>query len=228
MIAGQSNALGISPVKGLLNKEFYFDSLIYQASNVRVPQERRIVPVSLGLGADKQKFGLEIGAALALSGERCGFIKYASDGTSLYDRWSLGGEDFNGLKETFFSAMDAFSKKGHKPRLRGILWMQGENDASSAEQAAVYCPKLKQFIAAVRSYAGEVPFVIGETNPQNPCLPFADQVNAAKKIAAEEMENVYFVPTGDLTELIDHYHYSADNMLRIGERMAKIFKEKKL
>ena len=36
LIAGQSNALGISPVSGM-SEQYSFSSLLYQASNVSVP-----------------------------------------------------------------------------------------------------------------------------------------------------------------------------------------------
>lgn len=224
LIAGQSNALGISPVKDLPESFSAADVLIYQASNVHVPHERAIVPVQPGLGADGQKFGLELGIARAFAGKKVGLIKYASDGTSLYDRWSLGGEDFIGLKQTFEDGIAAFAERGLKPRVRGMLWMQGENDASFAEQAAVYKKKLKEFISAVRTFA-DVPFVMGETHPCNPRLPYSAEVNEAKRSAASEMSEVYFVPTDDLVELIDGYHYTAKNMLELGERMAKILIE---
>ncbi|MGN1077577.1 MAG: sialate O-acetylesterase, partial [Candidatus Gallimonas sp.] len=208
-------------MKDLKEKYFFPNALIYQASNVRVPAEKTIVPVRTGLGADDTKFGLELGAALAFAGESVGFVKYASDGTSLYDRWSPGGADFIGLKGTFTSGMAEFSAKGLNPRLCGILWMQGENDASFEHQAAVYGQKLREFIAAVRSYAGEVPFVVGETNPHNPYLPFAEKVNVDKRLATKEVPDVRFVSTEDLTDLIDNYHYGADHMLELGKRMVQ-------
>lgn len=224
LIAGQSNALGISPVSGM-SEQYSFSSLLYQASNVSVPQERRIVPVCPGLGADESKFGLELGAAKAFSDGRVGFIKYASDGTSLYDRWSAAGEDFLGLKQTFSEGMRAFEELGHAPRVRGMLWMQGENDASFEYQAEAYEENFRAFVARVREFAGEIPIAVGQTNPSNPCLPFSDAVNRAKKRVAEDTRGVLFVRTDDLTHLIDNYHYTAADMMALGERLAAAIKE---
>lgn len=221
LIAGQSNALGISPIKDLKGEHFYPNAMLYQASNVHIPCENTVVPIRPGLGADVHKFGLELGAALAFDGRKVGFIKYTSDGTSLYDRWSENGEDFVGLKETYFAGMEAFCKLDSSLRVCGFLWMQGENDAGDRIQAEAYREKLFDFIGKVRQFAGQVPFVLGETNPFNAVLPFSAAVNEAKKIVAQELPAVIYVPTGDLVQLIDNYHYSADNMLRLGERMAK-------
>jgi hypothetical protein len=65
-------------------------------------------------------------------------IKYASDGTSLYDRWrSEGriGEDYKGLLQT---VRDAVLGCGREVELKAMFWMQGENDASYLHQAEEY------------------------------------------------------------------------------------------
>jgi hypothetical protein len=225
LIAGQSNALGISPVSDLAQPCEYPGVFLYQASNVSVPFGHTIISVRPGLGIKEDKFGLELGAARACRGERTCLIKYASDGTSLYDRWSPGGRDFLGMKETFLLGMAAFRAAGFDPVLKGVLWMQGENDASFPAQAAAYGENLKSFIGAVRAFAGDIPFAVGETNPHNAALPYVGAVNAAKRRAAKECGRVIYVPTGDLNDLADMYHYGAEDMLALGERLMRALQE---
>ena len=200
LIAGQSNALGISPVSDLAQPCEYPGVFLYQASNVSVPFGHTIITVRPGLGIKEDKFGLELGAARACRGERTCLIKYASDGTSLYDRWSPGGRDFLGMKETFLLGMAAF-------------------------RAAAYGENLKSFIGAVRAFAGDIPFAVGETNPHNAALPYVGAVNAAKRRAAKECGRVIYVPTGDLNDLADMYHYGAADMRALGERLMRALQE---
>ena len=209
IIAGQSNALGLSPAPENRNKPFF----------------GALTRCAFGLGKDENRFGLEMGAAEVLHNKNgnFGIIKYASDGTSLYDRWLPPlGEDFNGLIGAAERGLSAFIKAGFWPRVRALLWMQGENDAIYREQAKAYEENLFSFIAAVRkNLDNEIVFSLGETNPHNAVLHYAADVNAAKQKAANKLHNVFFIPTGDLTGLIDNYHYRADEELALGKRLAE-------
>ena len=211
VIAGQSNALGITPVPANAENQDLGDSLFYQRCNVPLNTSGSLMKIRFGLGSDESRFGLEAGAARALrqvAGKKC-IIKYSSDGTSLFDRWnSRGGEDYNNLIKTVSEGYEKLVLAGYAPEFCGVLWMQGENDAIFEEQADAYEENLLNFIAAIRKIYGEdLPFVIGETKPDNPRLPFALKVNSAKRRVCGALENVFYVPTGDLKGLIDGYHY---------------------
>lgn len=60
IIAGQSNALGISPVKDLPDSIPFGDILIYSSSNVLSGKSNRILPMGYGFGADESKFGTDV------------------------------------------------------------------------------------------------------------------------------------------------------------------------
>lgn len=226
IIAGQSNALGLSPAAELDSSILKLNStLIYQSSNVNVPGNNQLINVSPGLGADNTKFGLEVGVArhLNLMGKRACLIKYASDGTSLYDRWratNKQGEDFVNLLETVKRGIYQLQLCNFLPCIKGFLWFQGENDASHAMQAKEYKNNLKNFITEIRNVLKiELPFVIGQTNPNNKFLAYVKEVNAAQKSVAKEMRKVRYVKTSDINALTDNYHYNAMSELEIGKRM---------
>ena len=225
VIAGQSNALGISPVAGVVKKQDFDGILIYASSNRPSPRFGKVMPMGYGFGADEQKFGLEAGIAEVLKSrhKQALLVKYASDGTSLYDRWNPAkdGEDYRGLLCALHAAEEWMRQRKEKPEWKGFFWMQGENDALFEEQAKCYHENLLAFISAVRERLGEeLPVVIGESDPENARLTYVNTINDAKKRACKELRDVLFVPTGDLTELIDSFHYTAENMLELGRHMA--------
>lgn len=227
IIAGQSNALGISPVSGLRDNIPFHDIYVYSSCNVFTKKNDKLLKMGCGFGADENKFGLEVGIAKTLqeNNVKALLIKYASDGTSLYDRWNAKkcGEDFKSLLRTVDRAEIAFKDKyNEKIDIQGIFWMQGSSDSLFFEQANEYYENLKDFICELRSrYGKKLPFVIGQTNPNNKRLIYVKTVNAAQKKLSEEMESVIFVNTEDLNSLIDDFHYDAENMLMLGCRMAE-------
>ena len=225
IIAGQSNALGISPVAGLEGKDYtYPEIMMYQSCNVPVPNGDCLKPLAPGFGADATKFGLELGLAEKLYpvlGKML-FIKYASDGTSLYDRWNAAprGVDYSALLETVKKACTAVFEP---VELEALFWMQGSNDASFEEQANVYYENLKTFVEKIGVDLGKekLPVVIGQINPNNKVLRFVKQVNIAQRRVCEEKSYAYFTDTSDISDLIDNYHYTAACELELGRRMAE-------
>jgi hypothetical protein len=115
LIAGQSNALGISHFAEL--PEEYrrsYDVDIYFNTNTENPNNGKWQRVRPGLGHREDRFGLELPAAhlLAARGEEWVIIKYASDGTALYDRWNKArsAEDYNALMDTLHTAVRDLQK----------------------------------------------------------------------------------------------------------------------
>lgn len=225
IIAGQSNALGLSPVPENDFDKKSANILFYQESNVRVPAQKELVAVRYGLGIDQWHFGLEVGAAQVLEKEkiRACIIKYASDGTSLYDSWKARGkvgEDFVNLKNAIENGISLLKKRACEVKIKAMLWMQGENDAIFFEQASEYQSNLQDFIEEIRQNFGEdLCVAIGQTNPNNMYLPYAEAVNKAKKNISQKMKNVFFVKTRDLNDLCDRYHYGTENELQLGKRL---------
>lgn len=225
IVAGQSNALGLSPVAGLeeSQRKTYENLPIFLDTNYPHPRAGVWQSVRPGLGVDEARFGLEMGVAetLSLQKARYALVKYASDGTSLCDRWNAEtrGEDYESLLKTVKRATAGLDGE---IRYAGFIWMQGCNDACYESASVEYGKNLRAFIKGVRTEICEdLPFVIGQINPVNPYLPYRERVIEAQKQVAETLKRVRFVATDDLLSLVDNYHYDAPCEWELGKRLAK-------
>ncbi len=110
-------------------------------------------------------FGPEIGFAASMIDARkdnpIALIKGSKGGTSLSKDWNPGtkgkpesqGPCYRNFIETIRLADKALEERGDSATLRGILWHQGESDASSS--AARYQEELTNFIARLRDDVGQ-------------------------------------------------------------------------
>jgi len=108
--------------------------------------------------------------------------------------------------------------------LKGLLWHQGETNASRVNYKN-YKQKLERFFTKLRTdlnypdlpvYAGELSsFLSRKTNP------FADSVNKDLHDLSSSMKNMYVIKTGDLTPKSDTIHFDSRSQRIMGERFAK-------
>ena len=234
IIAGQSNALGISPVKDLsLDKQKEYPVKIYFNTNTAHPFSRKWMSVKPGFGHAKDHlFGLELPVAARLSQENQEYviIKYASDGTCLFEKWNAEkkGDDWLGLVETIQTAVADIKAQGKSVVFEGLLWQQGCSDAIESEKATAYENNLKTFISEIRLLTSEkMPIAIGSVHKEHPIMKYAEQVRNAQKSVAESVENVYFVLNDDIEETVDTWHYTAKNEWILGERLLGAIMERK-
>ena len=102
----------------------------------------KFLPTVLGMGAGdvKDQFGPEVGAAYALrdyasEDEPIYFVKAAYGGSSITSNWNINSE--SGLYQSHLVKFLQNNLKlieeetGEKPVVKGLLWHQGENDASN-------------------------------------------------------------------------------------------------
>ncbi len=197
-------------------------------------------------------FGPEVGFAekyTESSNNKVALIKYALGGTIMdnVDEWrphSLGGRSNNLLSRMISYSKDAlelleFMK--YKPTIKAVLWMQGENDATTYEKANKYQERLEALIEEFRTeftdYAlngdgNNISFVdaaISSTPWQ-----YYDVVNTAKKNVADLKPNNFYINTNDgegglnLTKGStlhgggDDYHYNIDSMISLGQMYAEV------
>ena len=225
LIAGQSNALGISHVAGLpTEKQVGYDIPIFFGTNTENPHAGRWILVTPGLGSKADRFGLELPAASILStleGEWA-IIKYASDGTALYDRWNKArsAEDYNGLIDTIRAACAALRAEGKTPVFRGLLWQQGCSDAIKEHKAAEYEENLRAFLRNLRSEtAADLPVAIGSVHEFSEHMPHRATVIAAQKAVTAEDPRAVFVPTTDIEQMFDNWHYTPECEWELGIRL---------
>ena len=226
LIAGQSNALGISPARDLSKeKQRKYGVKIYFNTNTPHPFSKKWMNVRTGFGHAKDElFGLELPVAAKLENRKDEYviIKYASDGTCLYEKWNKmqNGDDWVKFTDTLNTAVADLRSQGYALEFAGFLWQQGCSDAIEAHKAMAYEENLKKFIAEVRNLTDEkMPVAIGSVHPVHPIMKYAQEVIAAQKKTAEDLQNVVFVSTDGIEETVDGWHYTAKCEWILGERL---------
>jgi hypothetical protein len=131
-------------------------------------------------GSPITTFGPEITFGRRLSDRLCydasnrvAVIKYSVGGSNLHTQWKAGGDAttagdgpyYVNWQNTVTAGLAALAAKYPYAEITvdGMIWMQGESDASTAGYGAAYDANLTAFIADVRLTLGlpRLPFVIG-------------------------------------------------------------------
>lgn len=223
--------------------------------------------VAAGLGSGTSRVGPEYGMAQVLndhySSEHPALIfKSAAGGTSLRNKQSGNSQVFGnwyprslwpaetidplvsatGVQYANFVGnlrwvCDYLRAEGYTIRVRGMVWMQGEDDLGAH---GTYKRLLKSFITDMRKDISEItgdpevlemPFVIGKIATtfamyDNPNVP---AFNEMQDDVANEMTNVYTIETSDLIIVgeggkvvgTDLYHFNTEDAVTLGNRFAE-------
>jgi lysophospholipase L1-like esterase len=263
LIAGQSNATGQGYLKNL-PRDFKIDTSVLLFNSGRPHLNSGASPLTWRplrqASESPDRFGPELGFGNhihALFPERkIALIKHAHSGTNLYAQWNPGTDNndaahFGAQYRTFVETVDAGLKglktAGYVPILRGMIWVQGENDATEAAKAppespatrapAEYGKNLRQLIARVREQfdAPSMVFVYCYVLPPGNEGAARDLVRAGQKAvdAASadplSVKGAFVIPTDDLEQRYqdpatpypnDHLHFGTAGILELGKRMA--------
>ena len=247
LILGQSNAVGCTPIAGC--DETYttgFDNIkLWQDGHQSTSNPTTVnqwLNVKAGLGVDPQSCGIELGFSEVLSpvyGEReCRIIRYSWGGKNLYRDFTppsalaegdtSRGHYYREAVKTITQAIVNLEESGLKPRVRAILWMQGEADATKIEYAAVYKNYLKALIRDLRALVGDAWFIIGEIASNCPhTVELAPMVQEAQASVAAEMDRAFLIQTDDLLLDLDcdEWHWQLPEMLTLGRRFGEVVKQ---
>lgn len=150
---------------------------------------------------------------------------------------SATGVQYYNLVENFKLIYEKLVADGYTPKVRGMVWMQGEADLGRHN---AYKTLLKTFITDIRediaSITGdqealEMPFIIGKIattfgSYNNSSVPAFNKMQDA---VAKEMTNVYTIETSDLIIVdesgkivgTDQWHFSSDDAVTLGNRFAQ-------
>lgn len=111
--------------------------------------------------------------------------------------------------------------------LDGILWHQGESDATP-ELAPGYEPKLHDLIARFRTALGApgVPFIAGQMGrfSDNPWDDARAQVDRAHRDLPDSVTHAAFVSADGLAHKGDGVHFDAESYRVLGRRYAEAYK----
>ena len=170
--------------------------------------------------------GLSFGIAMAEAlGRPIGLIPAAHGGTSL-DQWSptlkyLGGRSLYG------AMLQRIQMAGGN--LRGILWYQGESDATLMSLANSYAKRFDEWIAAVRAdtgisdlpvYVVQIGRVVEPADRQGLWLGW-NMVREALRTLPEHTPHTAVTSAVDLT-LVDLIHIDTHGLIRLGKRLARL------
>ena len=173
----------------------------------------------------KRKKGAGLGLPFAVemvrrTGVPVGLIPCADGGSSM-DEWSPGLKDKGG-ESLYGGTLRRFRLAGGK--VAGILWYQGESDASPKAQP-LYKEKFRSMIQAFRADFGqpELPFYwvqIGRfTFTENP-EPW-HKVQEDERVLASELAHTGVVASID-SDLDDIIHAGTPSLKRLGARLANL------
>lgn len=162
------------------------------------------------------------------TGDTVGLVPCAVGGT-LLAQWAPGGELFE-------NAVSCARTAQKTDALSGILWIQGENDGYSRENAALYTSRLLAMLDALKSALGagaEVPVILAQL------CPFLDVFNArvpseqkvpyfadiSRQLAAlpSLRRDIYCVKTDGLSGKPDGIHYDTRSLRILGARFAQAY-----
>jgi len=110
--------------------------------------------------------------------------------------------------------------------ITGILWHQGESDASPTA-APLYEEKLHALVARFRKElsAPELPFIVGQLGqfPSRPWNEHRKQIDSAHQSLVEKVPHTAFVPSDDLTHKGDNTHFDTKSCHEFGHRYFQAF-----
>ncbi len=160
-------------------------------------------------------FGKTLKRAL---GYPIGLIQESLGGSNI-TRWSkwANGDLYNSMVSSVRRCTDG------SMNVAGVLWYQGCSDAYK-DESKVYYERFKQMVSDIREDFGfpDLPFY---TVQLNKVLDSSNVlwavIRECQRKAAEELHNVFIVPSLDLP-LNDAIHNSAASNIVIGERLARV------
>ncbi|KAG1658763.1 hypothetical protein FOA52_001305 [Chlamydomonas sp. UWO 241] len=194
---------------------------------------------------DLESMGPEMAFAKALiagnASQRVGFVPVTWGGSSLFGEWS---DSRRGLLATLLNQVHlAMAQAGPHAALRGMVWVQGEGDATivaGRTHAAMYGVHMERLIGTVRAelsaYHPQLPFIMAvqSTTGRDRVLPFIDLVRR-HQLALEmpgllkvDMEGLEML-ADDFTEMygsdvgVQRLHVTKRAMCTFGDAMAGVY-----
>ncbi len=228
ILSGQSNAAGAPESSGLTPKQAAITSGwgIFADGTAVDPAKKHVwcMGVEPGFGADATKFGPEVGFAQVMKPAfNTGLIiKFTAPGMGLeqYFLSPSGGGAKEGYVRLLRTIRDAFNPAN--AYLAGVIWMQGETDATALNTANDYAKNLMCLISDLRrdTKYPSLRFVIGKIHT-SPYWPFAYIVRATQDSVAKVCANVKDFETEDLALGADNAHFNAQSEYILGVRFAE-------
>lgn len=174
-------------------------------------------------------FGPEMGLARTLAQHdqrRLAVVKVAFSGAGMRTDWNPddpgnGGACYRALVTETRRALKAARHAGYLPRLRALIWVQGESDANPPDSLN-YARALSTLIATLRRDLDSPDLLVLlaiNTRYGNGRNPFVPVIIEAQRTVAATMPRVAYVDTSGST-IINPSHWDSQGTLSAGEQFA--------
>jgi hypothetical protein len=223
LLAGQSNMNGQGTNSELTSP---YDSA---QTNVAFWHDGAWEDLSPGFGNTSEQFGPEVTFGYtvrqALPSDRIFLIKYAVNGTALYNDWApSSGPQYSAFMSTALAALADLDAAGVDYEISAMLWLQGESDALEGHGEA-YETNLRNFIDDMRTRfdAPDLPFYIARVREHYGTPEQTALVRTAQVVIADSTANVEWFDTDSYNPLINGGHYDTAGQVGIGIDFANTF-----
>lgn len=226
LLAGQSNMAGRGARKDLTPTEAAPDPRVL-ALNTESAWQPAVDP----LHWDKREAGVGPGKffgkliAAKNPGVTVGLIPTACGGSPI-TAWAPG-QFFAGTKSNPYDDALVRARRAMKDgSLKGILWHQGESDASP-QNASLYEKRLVELIARFRTDLNtpNLPFIIGQLGqfPGKPWNAHQTEIDRAHRAVAAAVKNVRYVSSEGLGSIGDNLHFNTSAYRLFAQRYADAY-----
>lgn len=183
-------------------------------------------------------FGRSMADFYAPSGDQVAIIKFASGGTLQSIHWAADGTaasgsdgvSYRGFQTTVANGMAALQAAYPAETfvIEGMIWMQGESDATSDERSNLYEGALNSFLTDIRAnYGANLPFVLGRLSTNQTDLTenatetvYFSRVRDAQTALAAADPFVEFVDTDSFSVKSDGIHFDNPGQQALGYAFA--------
>jgi hypothetical protein len=106
-------------------------------------------------------------------------------------------------------------------QIKGVLWHQGENDATEAD-IPLYRERLQKLLVKFRTIAGNqsLPVLIGELGTFYEDNENCQKINKQIRLYGSTDNNSIIIKTSDLKEKGDKLHFNSESLRILGQRFA--------
>lgn len=241
LIGGQSNAVGCTDVVTLdenLRDFFYPNVYLYEEGNFASFYQNKVLKgIKCGMGHNPAQMGIEYGIACRLNeatDNEVGLLRFAYGGTTLFFHWQTEYEGepqtttekgycYHNFLKTVQNGLRAYREEGYEPIIKGMVWMQGETDATSEEMATMYETNMKTLFLKLRQELGmpTLKIIVGEIATQTEKAPYSDEIRRIQKKVTDEDENCIFFSTKDIPIGHDGFHFDGNADFALGKRFGE-------
>lgn len=228
LLGGQSNMEGSGTVVAELPALYQTpqnDVLLYSSDKDYSAEFTTLRPGSGGAFGPELSFGRAL--ADAYPHEKFCLIKGARGATALCAHWKAPtGETYRNFKTTVAQGLEALTRSGHTHQIVGMLWTQGETDATNGRTTAQYQADLTGLIADVRAnFGANLPFFISRLSVLQTRVPNITLVRAAQENVAAAVPHAYLIDTDSFSLRSDNLHFSSLGQVALGKAFAQSYQK---